>query len=103
MSPCGLYVEAVQMPEDLKQIQFVPISDGAGRRMVGLRITYLSFALIPLILLFDPEQTYSPIVRASWIYRPSCLIVRNARRTQTVMRTWPPTTSTQHRIVQVTF
>jgi hypothetical protein len=68
--------------------------------MVGLRMAYLSFALI---LLFDPNATYGPSATDSKTYRPSYLMVRNAKRTHIVMLTWPPTTSTRRGVVRVSF
>jgi hypothetical protein len=100
VSPCGLYVEPVKLAEQWNQFQFSPLSDDAGRRMVGFRMTYLSFALV---LLFDPEANYGANTTAGHSYRPSYLIAGNVKRTQTVMLTWPATISTERRIVQVTF
>ena len=99
-APCGLYVEPVHISEQINQFQLQPLSDDAGQRMVGLRMTYLSFAVI---LLFDPNATYGPGVTNSTTYRPSYLMVRNARRTHIVMLTWPPTTSTMRGVVRASF
>ena len=85
-----LYVEPIRIPEQINEFQFQPLSDDAGERMVGLRMAYLSFALI---LLFDPAATYGPDATGSKTYRPSYLIVKNAKRTHTIMLTWPGTAS----------
>ncbi len=99
-APCGLYVEPIHVAEQINQFQLQPLSDDGGRRMVGLRMTYLSFALI---LLFDPNATYGPSATGSKTCRPSYLMVRNAKRTHIVMLTWPPTTSTMRGVVRVSF
>jgi len=98
--PCGLYVEPIHISEQINQFQLQPLSDDGGRRMVGLRMTYLSFALV---LLFDPNTTYGASTTGSKTYRPSYLMVRNAKRTHTVMLTWPPTTSTMRGVVRASF
>jgi hypothetical protein len=98
--PCGLYVEPIHIAEQINQFQLQPLSDDAAQRMVGLRMTYLSFALI---LLFDPNITYGPSATGSKTYRPSYLMVRNAKRTHIVMLTWRPTTSTMRGVVRVSF
>jgi hypothetical protein len=97
---CGLYVEPIHISEQINQFQLQPLSDDAGLRMVGLRMTYLSFALI---LLFDPNATYGPSATASKTYRPSYLMVRNAKRTHIVMLTWPPAMSTMRGVVRASF
>jgi hypothetical protein len=97
---CGLYVEPIHISEQINQFQLQPLSDDAGLRMVGLRMTYLSFALI---LLFDPNATYGPSATASKTYRPSYLMVRNAKRTHIVMLTWPLATSTMRGVVRASF
>jgi len=97
-APCGLYVEPIQFSEQINQFQLQPLSDDEGRRMVGLRMTYMSFALT---LLFEPAATYGPDASDSKTYRPNHLIVRNDRRTHTVMLTWPRTASNVRRIVRV--
>ena len=99
-APCGLYVEPTRISEQINQFQLQPASDDAGQRMVGLRMTYLSFALI---LLFDPAAMYGPDATGSKTYRPSYLIVRNAKRTHTIMLTWPRTGSNARGIVRVSF
>jgi hypothetical protein len=99
-APCGLYVEPIHIPEKINQFQLQPLSDDTGQRMVGLRMNYLSFALI---LLFDPNATYGPSATDSKTYRPSYLMVRNAKRTHIVMLTWPQTTSTTRGVVRVGF
>ena len=68
--------------------------------MVGLRMTYLSFALI---LLFDPNASYGPSATASKTYRPSYLMVGTGKRTHIIMLTWPPPTSIMRGVVRVTF
>jgi hypothetical protein len=98
--PCGLYVEPVHISEHINQFQLQPLSDDAGQRMVGLRMTYLSFALI---LLFDPNATYGPSATDSKTYRPSYLMVRNAKRTHIIMLTWQPTASAARGVVRVSF
>jgi hypothetical protein len=99
-SPCGLYVEPIHLSQQLNQLQFAPISDDASQGLVGFHINHLSFALI---LLFDPNATYDPRATASKTYRPSYLIVKNPKRTHTIMLTWPPTTSIMHGVVQASF
>ena len=99
-TPCGLYVEPIQISEQVNQIQWQPASDVGGERMVGLRMNYLSFALV---LLFDPASTYGLDATGSGTYRPSYLIVRNDRRTHTVMLTWPRTASTAKAIVRASY
>jgi hypothetical protein len=99
-APCGLYVEPIHISEQINQFQLQPLSDDAGQRMVGLRMTYLSFALT---LLFDPNATYGSDATGSKTYRPSYLMVRNAKRTHIVMLTWPPTTSNMRGVVRVSF
>ena len=37
---CGLYVEPIHISEQINQFQLQPLSDDAGLRMVGLRMTY---------------------------------------------------------------
>ena len=101
LSPlCGLYVAPINLVEQLNQVQWTPLSDDAGERMIGLRVTYLSF---DLLLLFDPNSVYGPSVTGSRTYRPSYLMVKNAKRNHTAMLTWPRTTSRERRVVRVTF
>ena len=99
-SPCGLYVEPINIPEQINRFQLQPLSDDSAQHMVGLQMTYLSFELN---LLFDPAAKYAPIATASKTYRPSFFIVRNAKRTHTLMLTGPRTASTVRGIVRVTF
>jgi hypothetical protein len=98
--PCGLYVEPIHVFRANKSVAVQPLSYDAGQRMVGLRMSYLSFALF---LLFDPAATYGPNATGSKTYRPSYLIVRNAQRIHTVMLTRPLTTSTARGVVRVSF
>jgi hypothetical protein len=93
--PCGLYVEALP-PEQANTIQFQPASDTNTQRMIGLKLTYLSFALT---MLFDPDLTYGPDLTDSKTYRPHYLVIREAQRTHTVRLTWPLTISTEQRVV----
>jgi hypothetical protein len=88
--PCGLYVEPIQISEQTNQIQFQPASDDSKQRMVGLKVSYLSFAMT---ILFDPNAMYGPSVTDSKTYRPTYVMVRNARRTHNIMLTWPLTAS----------
>jgi hypothetical protein len=97
--PCGLYVNSIHF-EQLNQVQWTPLSDDAAERMIGLRVTYLSFELL---LLFDPNSAYGPSVTKSRTYRPTYLMVTNAKRNHTAMLTWPLTASRERRIVRVTF
>jgi hypothetical protein len=99
-TPCGLYVEPIHIPEPLNQFQFQPLSDDTGQRMVGLRMTYLSFALLPL---FDPATRDVPLLTVSKAHRPRYMIVKNAKRTHTLVLTWPRTTSTTVGLVRVRF
>ena len=99
-SPCGLYVDPIHIAEQINKFQVQPMSDDAAQRMVGLRMTYLSFALV---LLFDPNTTYGHSTTDSMTYRPSYLMIRNAKRTHIVMLTWPPTASTTRGVVRVSF
>jgi hypothetical protein len=99
-APRGLYVEPIHISKQVNQFQLQPLSDDAGQQMVGLRMTYLSFSLL---LLFDPNATYGPSITGSKTYRPSYLMVRNAKRTHTVMLTWVPTTSNVLGVVRASF
>ena len=99
-TPCGLYVEPIRITEQINQFQLRPLSDDAAQRMVGLQMSYLSFGLN---LLFDPAQKYAPNVTVSKTYWPSYLIIRNVKRTHTVMLTWPPTISTMLGVVLAGF
>jgi hypothetical protein len=98
--PCGVYVEPVHLAEQINQFQLQPLSDDSGQRIVGLRMSYLSFALM---LLFDSNATYGSRATEAKTYRPSYLMVRNSKRNHTVMLTWPPTTSTTWGVVRVSF
>src|SRR5208337_2742344 len=42
-TPCGLYVEPVHISKQMNQLQLQPLSDDSLQRMVGFRMTYLSF------------------------------------------------------------
>jgi hypothetical protein len=99
-SPCGLYVEPIYLPEQINQFDLQPLSDDGGQRMVGLRMTYLSFALM---LLFDPNATYGSSLTEAKTFRPSYLMIRNSKRTHNVMLTWPLAMSTTRRVVLAGF
>jgi hypothetical protein len=99
-SPCGIYVEPIPISEQLNQIQFQPASDSSNQRMVGLRVSYLSFGFT---LLFDPDCAYGVDATGSKTYRPTYLIVRNSKRTHTIMLTWPPTISIERGVVLASF
>jgi hypothetical protein len=98
--PCGLYIEPIRLAEQTNQIQFQPASDTSSERMVGLRVSYLSFALT---LLFDPHCTYGPDATGSKTYRPTYLVVRNAKRTHTIMLSWPLTIAPERGVVRISF
>jgi hypothetical protein len=99
-APFGVYVEPIQLAEQMNQLELWPLSDDAGQRMIGLRMSYLTFALH---LLFDPNAVYGPAATGGKTYRPSYLMVRNARRTHTIMLTWPPTLANERGVVLVSF
>jgi len=98
--PCGLYVEPIQLSNQTNQIQFQPASDKMKQRMVGLKVSYLSFAMS---ILFDQNATYGPDAANPKGYRPTYLMLRNAKRTHSVLLTWPLTTSTVLGVVRVSF
>jgi hypothetical protein len=95
-APCGVYVEPIQLSAQLNQFQLQPLSDDAGQRMIGLRLSYLNFALL---LLFDPDAVYGLAATGGKTYRPTYLTLQNARRTHTIVLTW--TTVKERGVVQV--
>ena len=98
--PYGVYVEQIQPSEQSNQIQFQPAIDASKQKMVGLKVSYLSFAMT---ILFDPHSAYGPDATDSKKYRPDYLMIKNARRTHLVMLTWPLTMSSVRKIVRARF
>jgi len=98
--PCGIYVKTIDIPNQINQSQLQPLSDDNNKRMVGFRISYLSFAFF---LLFDPDVKDGRGATESQTYRPDYLIIRNAKRTHTIMLTWPSKDSATRQVVLAGF
>jgi hypothetical protein len=98
--PCGVYVRPIAIQGQLNQLQMQPLSDDENKRTVGFRMSYLSF---DFNLLFDPNASYGHLVTDSQTYRPDYLIVRNDKRTHTVMLTWPSRNVATRKVVLAGF
>lgn len=85
--PCWMYV----MKEEDRSVyrnwlDFRPLADDNGEKMVGLR---LKFWGVCLLILIDPAIRYHETFLKGLVYRPNHISFRNQRRTHTIALTWP--------------